>query len=81
MLRGLMANLTIAIEDTLLREARVRAVEEGTSVNAVVRAFLRDYTGGVGEQAAAGRRLVQLARENRTALGPITWSRDDLYER
>ena len=29
-----MANLTIAIDDELLKQARIRAIHEGTSVNA-----------------------------------------------
>ena len=40
-----MANLTIAIEDDILKKARLKAVEDGTSVNAVLREFLREYTG------------------------------------
>ncbi len=32
-----MANLTIVIEGDTLKRARMRALEEGTSVNAVVR--------------------------------------------
>ena len=32
-----MANLTIAIEDEVLRKARLKALEQGTSVNALLR--------------------------------------------
>ena len=32
-----MANITLSIDDSLLHAARVRAVEEGTSVNEVCR--------------------------------------------
>ena len=35
-----MANLTLAIDEDLLRRARVRAAEQGTSVNAVVRQLI-----------------------------------------
>ena len=48
-----MANLTITIDETLLREARVRAVREGTSVNAV----LRDYLQGYAREHEANARL------------------------
>ena len=40
-----MANLTITIDPALLREARVRAVREGTSVNAILRDYLQVYAG------------------------------------
>ena len=49
-----MANLTIAIEDDLLKKARLKAVEDGTSVNAVVREFLREYTGNAVGTARVG---------------------------
>ena len=35
-----MTNLTLAVDHDLLHRARVRAAEEGTSVNAVVRDLL-----------------------------------------
>ena len=35
-----MANLTITIDDELLRRARLRALEQGTSVNALLRDYL-----------------------------------------
>jgi len=38
-----MANLTIAIDDAVLKQARIRAIEQGTSVNAVLRDYLTDY--------------------------------------
>ena len=76
-----MANLTIAIEDDVLKKARLRAVDQGTSVNAVVREFLREYTGKTSRQAEAGRRLIELVHRNATVVGPIAWSREDLYDR
>ena len=38
-----MANLTITIEDDLLKKARIRALEQGTSVNALLRDYLVAY--------------------------------------
>ena len=35
-----MANLTLAVDDQLLRQARLRALEQGTSVNALLRDYL-----------------------------------------
>lgn len=76
-----MANLTIAIEDDVLKKARVKAVEDGTSVNAVVRDFLREYTGNGSERVESAKRLIALAHEHATEVGPITWKREDLYDR
>ena len=39
-----MTNLTLAIDEDLLRRARVRAAEQGTSVNAVVRQLIEGYS-------------------------------------
>ena len=55
-----MANLTLAINDDLLHRARVRAAEQGTSVNAVVRDLLVAYS-AADRVEAARRRLVALS--------------------
>jgi len=38
-----MTNLTISLDDAIVRKARIRAIEEGTSVSAKVREFLAHY--------------------------------------
>ena len=45
-------NLTITVDDDVLRRARIRALEQGTSVNAVLREFLESYAGADGERRA-----------------------------
>ena len=55
-----MATLTLALDDDLLRRARVRAAEQETSVNAVVRELLTTWAAG-DRAAAARRRLVGLS--------------------
>jgi len=47
-----MANLTLTIDEDALRRARIRALEHGTSVNAVVREFLESYAGSEREREA-----------------------------
>jgi plasmid stability protein len=51
---------TLTIDEETLRRARIRALEQGTSVNAVVREFLQRYaedesTIGRAAQGAVGR--------------------------
>jgi len=41
-----MSNLTISVDDELIRQARIRAIEQGTSVSAKVREFLTQYARG-----------------------------------
>jgi plasmid stability protein len=38
-----MTNLTLSLDDAIVRKARMRALEEGTSVSAKVREFLAQY--------------------------------------
>jgi hypothetical protein len=40
---AIMTNLTISLDDAIVRRARIRAIEEGTSVSAKVREFLAQY--------------------------------------
>ncbi len=38
-----MPNLTITVDEKILKKARIKALEEGTSVNALLRSFLERY--------------------------------------
>ena len=73
-------NLTITIDDEVLRRARIRALSQGTSVNAILREFLQSYAGSDVESAAR-KRLARLARQSTASSGPAgrTWTRDDVY--
>ena len=46
-----MANVTLALDDSLLRKARVKAVHEHAGVNAVVREFLAAWVRDDEERA------------------------------
>jgi hypothetical protein len=74
-----MANLTIAVPDDLLRQARQRAVGQGTSVNAVLRDYLARYAGVDARQLDATQQLLALARKSRSGRGRATWTRDELH--
>jgi plasmid stability protein len=76
-----MANLTIAIDEESLKKARVRALLEGTSVNALLREFLDSYAGVRREQKEATVRIVAFSRSSKSRRGRRTWTRDSLHER
>lgn len=76
-----MANLTIAIDDDLLHRARVRAAQLGTSVNAVLREYLKTWVRDDDARAQAIRRLLAQARRSKSGSGGRTWTRDELHER
>ena len=77
-----MAKLSVVVDDEVLKRARKRALEEGTSVNAVVRERLEAYA-GEDEAADALRRLIELSRSTSSGSVPEgrTWTRDELYDR
>jgi hypothetical protein len=77
-----LSNLTLTIDDDVLRRARIRALEEGTSVNAVVRRYLAGYAGG-SHAGAAVNRFVRRARDTSAGSGKggRTWTRDELHDR
>jgi metal-responsive CopG/Arc/MetJ family transcriptional regulator len=75
-----MKNVTIAMDEQLLREARRIAAERSTSLNAMIREYLTRVTERESQAVRARRRIVELCRESNAEIGDRTWSRDELYE-
>lgn len=76
-----MANLTISVDDEVLQRARIRALEQGTSVNALLRAYLEAFADADARRRSAAREVLEIADEVGTGAGGRRWSRDDLHER
>ena len=57
-----VTNLTVKIDRQVLLHARWRALREGTSVNAVVSAFLEEYAGRESEGPPPRRRAPRAGR-------------------
>ncbi len=76
-----MKNVTIALDDSLLREARRIAADRSTTLNAMIREFLEELSQRESRVVKARRRIVELCRESQARVGPRTWSRDELHER
>ena len=75
-----MANLALSVDEDLLRNARIRALEQGTSVNAVIRDFLA-ASAGVDAREAAIRQFVDAAAGAIAGSGGRRRSREDLHDR
>jgi hypothetical protein len=74
-----MVNLTLVVDDAVLKRARQRALEEGTSVNAQVRAFLQRYAGtGSGFE---GFLALTEGLGARSGAEGRDWRRAELHER
>lgn len=77
-----MTNLTVTVDERVLRKARIRALENGTSVNAVISDYLQRYA-GLSQTEAGLAGFVGLASKSTASSGPQgrTWRREDLYDR
>ena len=75
-------NLTLSIDDDLLREARKTAVEIDTTVNSLVREYLREFVRKKAEEKELFlREWEQLMDANPVNMTEKSWSRDELHER
>jgi uncharacterized protein DUF6364 len=77
-------NITLSLEDELVKEVRNIAVERDTTLTGLVRSYLRDLA---AEPAKSGRKrrelekLEQSFKEIQINVGERTWKREDLYDR
>ena len=79
-----MSNLTISVPSDVLKRARLRALEEDTSVNAVLAAYLEAYSRADDHRRRRERALahvLDLSGQSATGSGGRRWSRDELHER
>lgn len=77
-----MANLTLSLDDDLLKRARIRALEQDTTVNSLVREYLEDFAAASPEPSAIAG-FLGLAKSLHAGSGPggRRWTREQLYER
>lgn len=79
-----MANLTISVSDEVLKRARIRALKENRSVNAMLGQYLEEYAQMDEVQRRRQQALqtvLTLAAQCRCGRDGKTWSRDELHER
>jgi plasmid stability protein len=76
-----MANLTITVDDEILRRARVRATEQDTSVNSILRDYLAAYAAAGQTWETAADAILRLSEQSRSVRGEARWTRDELHER
>jgi metal-responsive CopG/Arc/MetJ family transcriptional regulator len=76
-----MKNVTIALDERLLRDARRIAADRSTSLNAMIRDFLTELTERESQATQARNRIVELCRASGAEVGPKAWTRSELHER
>jgi uncharacterized protein YydD (DUF2326 family) len=73
-----MPNITISIEESLLKKGREYARKQGISFNALIRKLLRDNVENSNERFAESFKLTDQAKGNSKG---EKWIRNELYER
>jgi hypothetical protein len=79
-----MANLTISVEGDILKRARIRAIEQDTSVNKVLASYLEQYARADDlqrDRLQTVERIIALADEAGAGSEGRRWTRDELHER
>jgi hypothetical protein len=79
-----MANLTINVDSDVLKRARIRALHENTSVNAILGRYLEEYARldeARREKKRAVERLLSFAAKHPIDRDGHRWNREDLYDR
>ena len=77
-------NITLSLDDNLVRDARKIAVEQDTTLSALIREHLQKL---VEDNASSGRRrrereaLERSFAEFQVRIGNRKWKREDLYVR
>ena len=76
-----MKNLTIALDEATLRDARRIASERSTSLNGLIRDYLDRLTRAESHTRKARSRIAALCRRSKAEIGKRTWTRGDLHAR
>ncbi len=77
-----MTNLRITVDEQTLKRARMRALEEDTSVNTVLRDYLESYAGVRRERREAWRKIREFAKSSgMSSSGRGLPKREELYDR
>jgi Family of unknown function (DUF6364) len=77
-------NITLSLDDDLVKQVRKIAVERETTLTGLVRAYLQELA---AEHATSGRKRRELEALERSfeqfqfRMGKRTWKREDLHER
>jgi Family of unknown function (DUF6364) len=73
-------NVTLSVDDEIMREARRRANAMGTSVNQLVREYLEQFAGKTDRDAAA-KEFERLCRASKGNSRAWKFNRSELHER
>ena len=75
-----MTNLTLTIDENLLRKARILALERNTSVNAMVREFIEKTVAQTQEQTSKADQFVALVESAKFRSSGKRETRQEMYD-
>ena len=76
-----MKNITLSVDETVLRTVRLYAAERGSTVNALIREFLTGLANREDRTRKARQRIMELSGRSRARIGSRSWTREELHER
>lgn len=76
-----MKNITLSIDEDVVRTVRRYAAEHGSTVNALVREFLTGLADREDRARKARQRIRQLSEQSTARVGSRSWIREELHER
>lgn len=77
-----MSNITLSVEDEIIKKVRKIAIDKNTTLTAMVRDFLASVaTRDTHEKKEAIKRLQNSFKTKSRDMGRQKWTREDLHER
>lgn len=76
-----MKNITLNVDEDVLKAVRRYAAERDRTVNSLVREFLGEIASRTSRVAAARRKIRALSLRSTARVGDATWTREQLHER
>ena len=76
-----MKNLTLSVDEQVLKAVRQYAAKQETSVNGLVRGFLAGIADREARAEEVRRRMKELSESSSARIGERAWARDELHER
>ena len=82
MWRNIVSNITMSLDDELVKKARKIAIDKDTSLTGLIRRYLQELVEQEERSnATAAAELESLFRQSKAVVGRPTWSREELHDR
>ena len=76
-----MSKITLSMEAEDLKQARIIALQQGTSLDAVIRDFIKRYINHDAHFQQLTERLLQHSKNVNVLDSERDWTREELYDR